>query len=100
MLLTLAGCYAVLLLLGTLLISDKSPKGGQPEAVSVTRKDITSWTFLCLYFASFLSLGFSMYVSCAYKMYGNSLFNDDYFLAIVGSMTAMINGTSRFLWAE
>jgi hypothetical protein len=100
MLLTIAGSYAVLLLLGTLLISDKSPKGGQPEAVSVTRKDITSWTFLCLYFAAFLSLGFSMYVSCAYKMYGNTLFNDDYYLAMVGSMTAILNGTSRFLWAE
>lgn len=100
MLLTLAGCYAVLTFLGVLLISDKFPKSGVPEPASVTKKDLTSWTFLCLHFTSFLSLGFSMYISCAYKMYGNTLFNDDYYLAIVGSVTALINGTSRFLWAE
>lgn len=100
MLLTLAGCYSVLTLLGVLLISNKPNKGGVPEPATVTSKDLTSWTFLCLHCAAFLSLGFSMYVSCAYKVYGNTLFNDDYYLAIVGSVTALINGTSRFLWAE
>ena len=102
MLLTLAGCYGACSLLGVLLISEKKAivKVQLPESTSVTMKDLTSWTFLCLYFASFLSFGLSMYVSCAYKMYGNVLFNDDYYLAVVGSITALINGTSRFFWAE
>ena len=103
MLLWLAGIYGLLAIIGVLLISEapnKAQAQGPPPKVSVSVSDLTSTTFLILYFASFLSIALSMYISSAYKIYGGELFKDDKYLAVVGSVSALVNGTSRFLWAE
>ena len=102
MLLWLAGVFSLLAVFGVLLISEKEGKAGQAVPVQDTAiaREVVSPCFLTLFIAAFLSIALSTYISSAYKVYGNERFQDDKYLAVVGSVSAVVNGTSRFVWAE
>jgi OFA family oxalate/formate antiporter-like MFS transporter len=97
----LAGMYLVLGALGVICMGNAVQSKEDSGADQVTIKQgFCSPVYWKLCAASYLSSSFSMYIAAAFKNFGSERLSDDYFLAYVGSVSALVNGLSRVAWAE
>lgn len=97
----LAGIYAVIGCLGVVCMGDAVESKDDPHTDQVTIEEgFCSSVYWKLCAASYLSSSFSMYIAAAFKNFGSERLADDYFLAYVGSVSALANGLSRVVWAE
>lgn len=56
--------------------------------------------FWILFGANVLSASFGVFMSAAFKQYGSSNIDDDVALSVIGALTGVGNGLSRFIWAS
>jgi len=97
----LAGIYMVLGCLGVVCMGNAVQSKDDSSADQMTIKEgFCSPVYWKLCAAAFLSSSFSMYIASAFKNFGSERLSDDYFLAYVGSVSALVNGLSLVAWAE
>ncbi|XP_071165053.1 apicoplast pyruvate carrier 1-like isoform X1 [Mytilus edulis] len=116
--LLLGGCYAALQLIGCLMLADpphqyqqlQQNMGAEEDEGVVQntesepnftwREAITKTAFYQLWFIYLFNGQGIQFVSGLYKAYGQSFIKDDHFLAIVGSLAAVCNGSGRIMWGH
>lgn len=109
MLRLLALIYAILTLVGLLLITrpiipkeihnytDKDIKEEECPSIKDGVKTKHFWIMFCMCLCSTTP---GLYVINCYKTFGKKEINEDQFLAIVGSIGSIFNGSFRYIWGQ
>lgn len=61
---------------------------------------VTYHKFWLLFFMNFFSVAYGTFMAAVFKTFGMDRIDDDNFLSIVGALTGIANGFSRFIWAS
>ena len=105
----LASCYFVLSVIGVLFIGKIVKKEKNFDLDSPNQEDaecpnlksgVRTKLFGILFTLGLISNIPGLYVATAYKTFGNSKINNDSFMAIVGSMGSLFNGSFRYIWPQ
>ena len=105
--------YLILSVIGILLLSNPTPKREETpnedefivdehveEECPSVKKGMQTKEFWLLFFMSLCSVTPGLYVINSYKTFGSKEINDDEFLAVVGSVSSVFNGSFRYVWGQ
>jgi lipoprotein signal peptidase len=63
------------------------------------RQIVCSKDFWLLYSISFFQIFYGYYIISMYKTLGQTKISDDQLLTLIGSVSSLGNGISRFIWS-
>ena len=103
--------YLILSIIGILLLSKPAPKSEESDdiflldtqeseecpSVKAGAKTLEFWQ---LFFMALCSVTPGIYVVNSYKTFGSKAIDDDEFLAVVGSVSSVFNGSFRYVWGQ
>eukprot|EP00004_Rigifila_ramosa_P018761 TRINITY_DN4705_c0_g1_i1.p1 TRINITY_DN4705_c0_g1~~TRINITY_DN4705_c0_g1_i1.p1 ORF type:complete len:478 (-),score=108.35 TRINITY_DN4705_c0_g1_i1:52-1425(-) len=98
----MAGAHFGLVIVGSLMMSEPPVNSNYSTSAAVhqysTKEAFSTKTFKLLWLCFFLTATPGVFTMGAYKTFGNEFIDDDYYLSIVGSITAVIGGSGRIVW--
>lgn len=100
MLICLAALYLVLTVIILLTTGNITPAEQHNDQEMTVGQGLRTAVFWKLFMCCLLTMTYCMYLAPAYKEFGILRIHDDHFFVIVGSLAAVFNGGSRFIWAE
>lgn len=100
MLLCLSVIFLVLTVVILLTSGNITPAEQYNEEEMTVGEGLKTAVFWKLFTCCLLTMMYCMYLAPAYKDFGMLRIHDDHFFTVVGSLAALFNGGSRFIWAE
>lgn len=100
MLLCLSAVFLLLTIIILLTTGNITPAEQHNDEEMTVGQGLRTAVFWKLFTCCLLTMSYCMYLAPAYKEFGVLRIHDDHFFVVVGSLAAVFNGGSRFLWAE
>ena len=95
----LALIYLVISIIGILLQGKTNEKSMEKSTSTEPLKPhLKSPVFIKLFLCAVFSVSGGIYIAGTYKNFGDAMIGNDRFLAIVGSVSSVFNGSFRYLW--